>query len=123
VKRHRFRSLDVWQAASALARDTYRATMTPGFRGHFALADQIRGAGTSIPANLAEGYGLGTRPQLIRFARNALGSGYELGVLLEIAHDVDVLPGATFTLLNRNALRTTSLLIGLLKGLGARVPR
>jgi four helix bundle protein len=120
---HRLRQLDVWKVSSVLARESYRATMRREFRGHLELADQIRRAGISIPANLAEGYGLGTKPQLIRFARNALGSGYELGVLLEIAHDVDVLPPEAFTTLNRNAIRTTSLLIGLLRGLGARPPR
>ena len=120
---HRFRKLDVWQAASALARDAYRATMKPGFKGHFGLADQIRRAGISIPANLAEGYGLGTRPQLIRFTRTALGSGYELDVLLELAHDVGVLPPESFAVLNQGSNRTISLLIGLLRGLGARSPK
>src|SRR5207249_12295822 len=45
---------------------------------HFGLSDQIRRASASIPANIAEGYAMGTTPQFIKFLRIALGSATEL---------------------------------------------
>ena len=114
---HRFRSLDVWKVATELSRNTYRATMTPGFRGHYPLADQIRRAAISIPANLAEGYGLGTRAQLIRCARMALGSAYELECHLALAAELNLLSRESSTELPDLTKRSISLLIGLLRGL------
>jgi four helix bundle protein len=114
---HRFRSLDVWRVSKELSLTSYRATMESGFKGHFALADQIRRAAISIPANLAEGYGLGTRAQLIRCARMALGSAYELQIHLELAGDLGIVTGTRRSDLAKLTTRCISLLIGLLKGL------
>ena len=114
---HRFRALDVWRVARELSLTSYRATMESGFKGHYALADQIRRAAISIPANLAEGYGLGTRAQLTRCARMALGSAYELNVHLELAGELGLITGAAVIHLTHLTTRGISLLIGLLKGL------
>ncbi len=77
---YKLRSLEVWKASYALALSAYRATMQGPLRRHFTLSHQIRRAGSSIPANLAEGYGLSTGLQLIRCTRMSLGSAYELPV-------------------------------------------
>ena len=114
---HRFRSLDVWRVAKELSRTGYRTTMTTALKRHFSLSDQIRRAAISIPANLAEGYGLGTRAQLIRCARLALGSAYEFECHLELAADLGLLNGERLTTLNQLTTRCISLLIGLLRGL------
>jgi four helix bundle protein len=114
---HRFRALDVWRVAREVSRTTYRLTMDPAFRGHYALGDQIRRAAMPIPANLAEGYGLGTRAQIIRCARSALGSAYELHAHLELAGEMGIIRGASLIQLTELTKRTISLLIGLLRGL------
>jgi four helix bundle protein len=87
-------------------------------RRRFAIADQIIRASTSVPANIAEGYALGTRPQLVRTLRLALGSNEELRTHLEVVRrwckDVAVSPD-----LPDHAERTTRLVVGLLKRYGA----
>lgn len=117
---HKLRALKVWQAASQLARDGYRLTLTAPLDRHFSLADQIRRAAVSIPANLAEGYGLGTTPQLLRCTRIALASAYELQVHLELVRDLELAgPGKTESS-EKLADETVRMLIGMLKGLGRK---
>jgi four helix bundle protein len=113
----KLRRLQVWTAARTIARLSYRATRRGWGREHWGLADQIRRAATSIPANLAEGYGLGTRPQFIRCTRMALASAYELQTHLEMVRDEALLPAAVQEELEHASSRSVALLIGFLKSL------
>ncbi len=114
-------SLEAWRVARKVSRDTYRITLEEPLRRHFALVDQLRRAALSIPANVAEGYALGTRSQLVRCLRIALGSATELACHLEMAQELKLIPDAASGLL-ADCDRLIGLLIGLLKRLGARVP-
>jgi four helix bundle protein len=82
------RSLRVWQEGIALVKDTYALTAGWPKSELFGLTSQIRRAAVSIPSNLAEGKGRGNTAELVRFARIALGSAYELDTLLEIASEL-----------------------------------
>src|SRR5256886_10277244 len=85
-------SLQAWTVARQVARSAYRLTLDPPLNRHFGLTDQIRRAAASIPANIAEGYALGTTAQFIRFLRIALGSGTELCTHLELVRDLALAP-------------------------------
>ena len=53
------------------------------------LGSQIRRAATSIPANIAEGYGRkNSAAEFKHFLRNALGSGNEVRVFIDMAKDL-----------------------------------
>jgi four helix bundle protein len=114
---HKLESLDVWKVSHSTAVLCYRVTLTPPLKHHFAAADQIRRAAVSIPANIAEGYGLYTRPQLIRHLRIALASAYELRTHLEIMSDVGLLTTEDSNRTTELVNRTIRLLIGTLRGL------
>lgn len=73
-----YRDLIVWQKAVELAVLIYR--LTEGFpkREIYGLASQIRRAGVSVPSNIAEGYGRGSRKEYLQFLSIAQGSLKEL---------------------------------------------
>ena len=119
---HQLESLDAFRLARSVSRDAYRLTLKRDLRPHFALSDQIRRAATSIPANICEGYSLGTRRQLIRCLRIALGSSSELKCHLELARDLGLVVEQESTQVLRSVDRLLSVLVGLLKRLGATVP-
>ena len=68
-----------------MAEAVYKLTQTFPRKEQFGLTSQIRRAATSIAANIAEGYGRGTRPAYISFVRIAQGSLKELETHLIIA--------------------------------------
>ena len=117
------KTLVAWQCAHELARLAYRLTLEPPLCKHFGLADQIRRAAVSVPANMVEGYALGTAKQFLRALRIALGSAAELETHLTIARDLKLVePSAadpTIMLCNR----VIRLLIGLNRRIAARRAR
>lgn len=69
-----YRELLVWQKAMELALLAYR--LTEGFprRELYGLAAQIKRASVSVPSNIAEGYGRGSRKEYLQFLSIAQGS-------------------------------------------------
>jgi four helix bundle protein len=77
-----YQDLKVWQAGMDLAEGCYRMTGQFPKAELYGMTSQIRRAATSIPANIAEGYGRETRGEYIRFLRIAQGSLKELETFL-----------------------------------------
>ena len=73
-----YRDLLVWQKAIELAVLIYR--LSEGFpRAEvYGLTSQIRHASVSVPSNIAEGYGRGSRKEYLQFLFIAQGSLKEL---------------------------------------------
>lgn len=88
-----YKDLDIWKTSCALAVRAY------GLAGQFptyetyGLADQVRRAASSIPANIAEGSGRGTRREWVRSLRIARGSLAELHSHLTLAAAVGYCKG------------------------------
>jgi four helix bundle protein len=72
-----YRDLVAWQAGMALAKRVYGATRLLPKEEQNGLCQQMRKAAVSVPANIAEGWGRGRRPDYLRFLRIARGSLYE----------------------------------------------
>lgn len=85
------RDLLVWQRAMDLAQQVYVVTGALPKAEAFGLTSQIRRSATSIAANIAEGYGRGTRQAYVNFLRIARGSLLELETHIELAGRVDLL--------------------------------
>jgi four helix bundle protein len=83
-----FRKQKVWQKAHDLALEVYRVTEAFPKTELFGLTSQIRRAGVSIPANIAEGCGRDTDADFSRFLQIAMGSASELEYHLLLAHDL-----------------------------------
>src|SRR5438132_6166666 len=116
----RLESLEAWRAARQLAVIAYRLTREPPLSRHFSLADQIRRAAPSIPANIAEGYGLTTKPQFVRCLRIALGSAMELRTHLELIQQLDLSPAKPTAEAVDSCERLIGIIIGLIRSLAGR---
>lgn len=80
-----YRELLVWKEGVELAVECYRLTAVFPREELYGLTSQIRRASTSIPANVAEGYGRGTRKGYLQFLYVAQGSLKELETHLIVA--------------------------------------
>ena len=72
-----YRDLVVWQRSMELAEELYRLCGAMPRYEIFGVTSQLRRAASSIPANIAEGYGRGTGADRARFYEYALGSARE----------------------------------------------
>lgn len=113
--------LDAWKVAQEVAHRAYLLTLDQRLAKHFALIDQIRRASLSIPANIAEGYSLGTTPQFIRGLKIALGSNTELYSHLTILEKLDLVPRSDVSAVLGPCSRSIALIIGLIRKLSTRL--
>ena len=91
-----YRDLVVWQRAMQLVVSIYKETEEFPRREIYGLADQIRRAAVSIPANIAEGAARQTSGAFARHLDIALGSAAELDTHLRIALEVGYLSAEQF---------------------------
>jgi four helix bundle protein len=112
--------LDAWRAAQDLAYEAYLLTLSPALSRHFALIDQIRRAALSVPANIAEGYALGTTPQFLRGLKIALGSNSELYSHLTVLARLELVSSANVKSVLALSDRVIAMTIGLIRKLSER---
>ena len=79
------RELKIWQKAMDLVEACYKLSATLPGDERFGLTSQIRRAATSIPANIAEGFGRWNTREFSRFLAISCGSLRELETHLIIA--------------------------------------
>lgn len=77
-----FRGLLVWQQAMQLARVIHELTRNLPKEERYILSNQMWRSAISIPANIAEGSGRGTKRDFVHFLRVAQGSLRELETYL-----------------------------------------
>jgi four helix bundle protein len=83
-----YRDLRVWQESMALAESCYRLTRIFPKEEMFGLSSQIKRAVTSVPANIAEGYGRENTRTFVQYLRIAQGSLKEVETHLLLAQRV-----------------------------------
>jgi len=116
----RLHNFKVWHRAQDLAYAAYQLTLAPALNRHFALIDQVRRASLSIPANIAEGYSLGTTAQFVRCLKVSLGSSTELATHLELLRRLELIPREDVQKCQSLCNEVISMLIGLIRALGRR---
>ncbi|UPS90544.1 four helix bundle protein [Bizionia sp. M204] len=95
-KNSTFRKLLVWQKSMALVTLIYSEVMVFPPDELYALTSQIKRSATSIPSNIAEGYGREGKKDYLRFLNIALSSLFELQTQLEIAYNLKFLKQDNF---------------------------
>jgi four helix bundle protein len=86
-----FKNLKVWSKAHGLTLAVYQGTRTFPKDEIYGLTSQIRRASASIGANIAEGCGRRSDPEMRRFVQIARGSANELEYHLLLAKDLQFL--------------------------------
>jgi len=85
-----YRDLRAWQSGIDIAANVYRLTQNWPKAELYGLTSQIRRAATSIPANIAEGYGRHSSGSYIQFLKVAQRSLKELETHLILASRVAI---------------------------------
>ena len=83
-----YKDLRVWQESFALSIAVYKLTREFPHEELYGLTSQLRRSAVSIPSNIAEGYGRGTRRDYRSFISVARGSVLELQTQLAIAREL-----------------------------------
>jgi four helix bundle protein len=83
-----YKDLRVWQESFALSVAIYKFTRDFPSEEVYGLTSQLRRSAVSIPSNIAEGYGRGTRRDYRSFICIARGSALELQTQLAIASEL-----------------------------------
>ena len=105
--------LKVWQKAREYALAVYRTALKClPVEEKYGLDPQLRRAASSIPANIAEGYGRYYYQDMIRFCYIARGSLEETVSHLTLAHDLNYLSPSVYRPLMAQASELTRLING-----------
>ena len=86
-----FRQLAIWQRSHQLTLAIYKLTRTFPSDERYGVTAQLRRSMASVPANIAEGCGRDSEPELKRFLDIAHGSASEADYHLQLATDLGYL--------------------------------
>jgi four helix bundle protein len=111
-----FRDLIAWQKAHELTSAVFRATQELPAEASW-LTNQILRCCISVPANIAEGHGRGTRAELLRFLDIARGSLSELEYYLHFLDTEGLLAKDRLLDLQNKREETARILFGLWRSL------
>jgi four helix bundle protein len=115
-----YKDLDVWTMSMSLAESCYRVTKVFPRDEQYGMTAQIRRASSSVPANIAEGYGRDQTGSFIQFLRIALGSARELETHLILAGRVGLLRSDPLSGLLDDCERISKMLRSMIRSLDAR---
>jgi four helix bundle protein len=114
-----FRDLRVWEKAHRLTLELYKVTVLFPRHELYGLTSQIRRAGASIGANIAEGCGKRGNSEFQRYLQIASGSASELDYHLLLSHDLNFLPDEDYRSIARELSELRRMLTSLLLKIGA----
>lgn len=110
-----FRKVEVWKNSHIQTVQLYKITSLFPKDELFGLTSQWRRAASSIPTNLAEGFGRNSNPQVIQFINIAIGSSQEVEYLLLLSKDLNYITEENFNNLSLEAGKIKAMLYNLIK--------
>jgi four helix bundle protein len=125
-----FTKLNVWGKAHTLTLAIYKATAVFPKEELYGLTSQMRRAGVSVPANIAEGCGKTGDAELSRYLLIAMGSANELNYYLILTRDLKMLKVGEYDALSKQLEEVKRMLSSLVltvrvgtKGSPERIPK
>lgn len=117
-----FRDLEVWKKAFAVAVLVGETVQSYPREDQWGIGRQTKEAAASVPANVAEGYGRGSRKEYIQFLHIAHGSVCELESHLLLARSLQLAPVPVMDELIESADEVARMLKGLIASLRQKEP-
>ncbi len=77
MNKFRFENLEIWERSVEVARKLFRLADDLEKNKLYRFADQLRGAGLSMPNNIAEGAGSTSKKEFVQFLNIARRSTFE----------------------------------------------
>ena len=115
-----YKDLDVWTMSMSLAESCYRVTRHFPREEMYGMTAQNRRASTSIPANIAEGYGRDRTGSFIQFLRISRGSARELETHVILAGRFGLLRSDAVSCLLDECEKISKMLRSMIRSLEAR---
>ena len=113
-----YKDLKVYEKSYALAKELYMETKTFPRDELYGITSQIKRASTSVPLNIAEGYGKGSvGRELQRFLMMARGSCAEMEVLLDFSKDFGFIEEGKCNQYKEKCAEIGRMLTGLIKSI------
>lgn len=110
-----FRDLQIWQRGLDLSILIYSHTVNFPKEEQFGLTSQLRRASTSVPLNIAEGWGRGSNKSFTNFLKIARGSLFEVETILEICFRLDYINNETIETLRNEIEQIGKMINGFIK--------
>jgi four helix bundle protein len=112
-----FTEMPVWQSANEVVKQVYQLCVKLPRSEEYALSSQMKRAGVSIAANIAEAFGRNHARDKINFYLFARGSAFELRSHLFIAKDLCFLTETDISTINEACKEIIYSLNKIIKGL------
>jgi four helix bundle protein len=110
-----FMDLDAWKEGHQLAIGIYQLTLKFPKEEKFGLTSQLRRAGVSVTANIAEGFSRYYFKEKIKFYYISRGSLSEIQNLLLVARDISYINKNEFTQFFDHCDKVTAIINGLIR--------
>ena len=112
-----YRNLDVYQESKKLVLEVYALIKKFPSEERFAMCDQLRRSVTSVPSNIAEGFGRISPKEQVHFIEIAYGSLMEVETQLDIAADLAYISKTEFDNISETTIQNIA---KMLSGLRSR---
>lgn len=109
-----YKDLKVWEKAHQFTLDVYRVSRLFPKEEMYGLTSQLRRSAASIPANIAEGCGKKTQPDLANFLNISLGSSNEAEYFILLAKDLKYISSEDYLILEKLINEIKAMLIALI---------
>ncbi len=84
-----YENLNIWQDGMKLVSQIYKLTANFPAEEIYGLTSQLRRAAVSVPVNIAEGHGRGTKKDFRQFLFISKGSLQEISTLIQVARSLN----------------------------------
>ncbi len=115
-KRHNYKNLKIWQLGLEIANDISDILLDFPKHERYDLSSQISRCSVSIPSNIAEGSAI-TDKSFSNYLDISLGSSFELGTQLLVAHHRTYINDKTLTILENKIEEFQRMTMGFQNGL------